>query len=343
MKPLLADETLFMAIEAFDPGYVPEQFSHRSEQLHALSGCIKPALKGARPVNALLVGAPATGKTTSIRIAFEQLEEYTKKIVPVYANCAILQSQFRIFSEIHKKVFGFLPPETGTPLTKICDSVFEKLAKEKKALLAALDDFSLPNADTLYNILRAYEMYNVKTAVFVAVHKNEMHKLDDKTRSIFNPQEIVFHPYTTSQMLDILKSRAEIGLYPNVVSNSILEEIAVAASERNDLRFGIELLKRAALEAENEGSRVIKDIHIRKAVGSGKEEKTAAEGNEEMLLNLIRDNENINSGKLFEMFKKKSGASYSTFYRILQKMEASGRIKTRTEGKGGRTRVISRA
>ncbi len=340
MKPLLADQTLFRAVEAFDPDYVPEQFSHRSEQLHALSGCIKPALKGGRPVNALLIGNPATGKSTSIKLTFQQLEEFTKKVVPVYVNCAILQSQFRIFSEIHKKVLGFLPPETGSPLTKIYDSIFEKLSREKKSLLVALDDFGTEHADTLYSILRAYEMYSVKTAVFAVLHKNELHRLDDKTRSIFNPQEVIFHPYTTAQVLDILKSRAAAGLYPGVAPTSVLEEIAIAASERNDLRYGIEILKRAALEAENDGLRMIKDAHVRKALGNVKGDEN--EPDDKMLLRLIGNNPNINSGKLFELFKKGKDVSYSTFYRLLRKLEDDEKIKTKTVGNGGRTRIISR-
>ncbi len=339
MKPLLADETLFREIEVFDPDYVPEQFNYRNNQLSALSGCVKPALRGSRPMNAVLVGPPATGKTTSIKLAFQQLEEFSKRIVPVYVNCALLQSPFRIFSEIHKKVLGFLPPETGSPLTKIYDSVFERLAKEKKSLLVALDDISLSNSEILYSILRAHEMYSVKTGVFSAVPRNELYKLDEKTRSIFCPQEIVFPVYTQKEIAAILDDRASCGLYPDVISPSLIGKIAEAASERNDLRFGIELLKRAALEAENTASRVIKDVHLRKALGSGAEKDTKSDGG--ILLEMIKDNPGINSGSLFKLLKDRANVSYSTFYRLLKRLETEGKIITKETGKAGRTRIIS--
>lgn len=340
MKLLLDDETLFKNIEVFNPDYVPEQFLYRNDQLQSLSRCIKPSLKGARPVNALLVGPPATGKTTSIKTTFEHLSDFTNRVIPVYVNCSIIQSSFRIFSEIHKKVFGFLPPETGSPLTKIYDSIFEKISREKKVLLVALDDMTM-HSDVLYSILRAHEMYNVKTGVFAVLPRNEVHKLDEKTRSIFSPQEIRFPVYKSEEIFSILKDRASAGLYESVAPKAVLETIAAETSE--DLRFGIELLKNAVLEAESKASRLIKEEHVETALSKMNSSKKNMDINEDakLLLELIKSNENINSGRLFEIFGKKSNASYSTFYRLLNKLESLGLIKTIDIKKGGKTRLIS--
>lgn len=342
MKLLSADETLFRDIDVFNPDYVPEQFSHRNEQLCALASCIKPALRGARPVNALLVGPPATGKTTSIKTTFQQLSDFTNKVIPVYVNCSLVQSSFRIFSEIHKKVIGFLPPETGSPLTKIYDNIFEKISREKKILLVALDDMTM-HSDVLYSILRAHEMYSVKTGVFAVLPRNELHKLDEKTRSIFSPQEIRFPVYKSEEIFSILKDRASAGLYEDVAPKAVLETIAAATSE--DLRFGIELLKNAALEAENRASRTVKEEHVETALakmGSGAKSIDVSEDGK-LLLELIKSNGSINSGRLFELFGKKSSASYSTFYRLLNKLESLGLIKAVDVEKGGKTRLISTA
>jgi len=341
MALLSADETLFRDIEVFDPDYMPEQFTHRNAQLSALAGCIKTALRGSRPVNALLVGPPATGKTTSIKITLQQLEEHSKRVVAVYVNCSIMPSAFRIFSEIHRKVIGYLPSETGTPLTKIYDVIFGKLQKEKRVLLVALDDIMFPT-DVLYSILRAHEMYNVQTGIFVAGTKNELHKLDDKTRSIFSPQEIRFPVYTQKEIFSILADRAVAGLYTRVISDMLVNKIAEAASEK-DLRFAIELLKQTALEAEKDGARKITDAHLSQTLGkmTGAKEIDLSSSEKE-LLDMI-GGETMKSGQLFGIFNEKTKASYSTFYRLLDRLEKLGAIKTIDVEKGGKTRLISRS
>ena len=343
-KMLLADETLFRNEEVFDFSYVPENFIHRGDQLHALAHCIKPAMRGSKPLNAVLYGLPATGKTTAIKTVFQQLEDTTEKIVAVHVNCQIHSSQLRIFSEIHKKIFGFLPPETGIPLSNIYDKVFQRISKEKKILMVALDDMNyLPNSDkVLYDLLRAYESYpNVKTGVFAVMQKNDTYKLSDKVRSVFQPNAVNFPLYTRNEISDILKNRINTGLYPNVLSRPLLEKIVYITHERSDLRFGIELLKQAVLQAEADASRTIKDVHVNKAVSSMKMDKELGE-TEAVILELI-DNQAITSGRLYKLFKSRIDMSYSSFYRLLSRLKASGMIKIDTKAlKKGKTRVISR-
>ena len=85
-KEILFDnETLFMNQEAFDFDFIPEEFMFRQEQMQELINCINPAIKKKRPVNCILSGDPATGKTTSIKKIFEELKEYSH-IITVYLN-----------------------------------------------------------------------------------------------------------------------------------------------------------------------------------------------------------------------------------------------------------------
>jgi cell division control protein 6 len=340
---LLADETLFRSEEVFDFSYVPENFVHRNEQLHALAHCLKPAMRNAKPLNAILYGLPATGKTTAIKTVFQQLGETTDRVIAVHVNCQLHASQFRIISEIYKKIFGFLPPETGIPLSNIYDKIFNKLGKEKKILIVALDDMNyLANADkVLYDLLRAYESYpGVKTGVFAVMQKDETHRLSDKVRSVFQPSLINFPLYNRNEIFDILKNRINIGFYPNVLSKTLLERIAGLTHERNDLRFGIGLLKQSALQAEADASRSVKEKHLDTALDSlsaGKE----ADGPESLVLGLLK--KETTSGDLFELLKKKTDMSYTSFYRLLKKMETAGTIKIKTKLlRRGKTRMITR-
>lgn len=53
---LLHDETIFRNLHAFDPDYIPENFRYRDSQMEALAVCIRPALMGGRPINAVVLG-----------------------------------------------------------------------------------------------------------------------------------------------------------------------------------------------------------------------------------------------------------------------------------------------
>ena len=77
---LMYDESLFQNINAFDPDYVPPNYNFRDTQMEAMAMSIRPAMRGGKPSNAVILGSPATGKTTAIRKVFEMVEKNTEKI-----------------------------------------------------------------------------------------------------------------------------------------------------------------------------------------------------------------------------------------------------------------------
>jgi len=321
---LSAEETLFRDDSVFNPDYIPDQFMFRDAQLRELTYALRPALRGGRPSNAFLLGPPATGKTTALRLVFEELEKETNAIIAVHVNCHIHPSPFKIFSEIYRNIFGIQPHDTGIPLAKVQDDVFHRLSRDKKMLLVALDDINylFENGtanDVVYTILRAHEAYRgVVTAVFAAATEDLMYMLNDRARSIFSPVRIGFTPYIRSEALQILGRRCEAGLYPGVMPAGILENIA---SQSNDLRFCIELVKQAVMAAEADASKRVGEKHLAKALDSMA--SGASVGGRERILSILRSNGPAESGNLYRMLSDEKGEkmSYTTFYRILQKMK----------------------
>ena len=169
---LMYDESLFQNINAFDPDYMPQNYNFRDTQMEAMAMSIRPAIRGGKPSNAIVLGSPATGKTTAIKKVFELVEKTSEKVVCVYINCQIHTTRFGIFSQIYKKIFGHIPPETGVPFSRIYDQIMKYLQTNDKALIVAFDDvnylFQSKTANKVfYDVLRAYEEYNgVKTATF---------------------------------------------------------------------------------------------------------------------------------------------------------------------------------
>lgn len=351
---LMYEETLFQEERVFNPDHTPKDFNYRDAQLREIAFCLRPAMKGGRPANARITGPPATGKTTAVKLMFDEIEGQTDKVACVHVNCQVHASKFSVFSQIHKKVAGHLPPETGVPFSKVYEAVFKKLLKENRSLVVALDDmnylfYDRHANDLLYQILRAHELYpGARTAILGVLSDVDFnYKLDVRVSSVYKPREIFFQPYSLMEMKAILKDRAKLGFYPGVISDDALAAVASHAFERGDLRVGIELLRMSALKAEAEASRLVEATHVETALESSSLVnltqilRTLSE-DELVLVKMIAEVGRTNSGKLYETYKGKTKQSYTKFYRSLDKLEALRLADTKFTGKGerGRTREI---
>ena len=346
---LMHDESLFQNINAFDPDYVPPNYNYRDRQMEAMAMAIRPAISGGQPSNSVVLGSCATGKTKAIRKVFELVEKTTEKVVCVYINCQLHTTRFGIFSQIYKKLFGHIPPETGVPFSRIYDQIMHKLQSDKKALIVALDDvnylFQSKAANKVfYDLLRAYEEYpGVKTGIFAILSDLEFrYAFDKNVNTVFIPQDITFQPYTYSEIEDILRDRVNAGFFPGVMGDEILELVAMHTYDVGDLRVGINLLRSCGNIAEADASREITEEHFQKAVDSLvsvqiSETLKSLNDTEKALLKIISDSDKIfTAGELSELFKEKENVSYATFNRTLEKLEFLRLVDTKFTGKGSR-------
>ena len=346
---LMHDESLFQNINAFDPDYMPPNYNFRDTQMEAMAMSIRPAIRGGQPSNAIVLGSPATGKTTAIRKVFELVEKNTEKVVCVYINCQLHTTRFGIFSQVYKKIFGHIPPETGVPFSRIYDQIMQDLQRKGKSLIIAFDDvnylFQSNSANKIfYDVLRAYEEYpGVRTAIFAILSDLEFkYAFDKNVNTVFIPQEINFPLYTYTEIENILKDRVKAGFFPGVLSDDILEQIAMYTDENGDLRVGINLLKSCGNIAEASASREITQEHFDEAIDSlvsinVSETLNSLNGAERDLLKMIVDWDDVcRAGELAEMFKEKTGSSYASFNRTLDKLEFVRLIDTKYTGKGVR-------
>lgn len=352
---LMWEETLFRDPDLFELDHIPEYFGHRKSQMETLMYCVRPAMRGGRPLNILCIGPPGTGKTTAVNKLFTEIEKITSKVIPVYVNCQANPTRFNVFSRIYKKLFDITPPSSGASFKKIYDHITQELADNEQILIVALDDINYlfhekEDEKVLYSLLRAHETNPGARIGVLSIRSDtgdDFH-FDPKIESVYLPEEIIFPRYNADEIRDILKNRINLGFYPDVVNPDILNKVVKYTTIPGDLRVGIDLLKRSALNAERKSRRKIniedldgayttsRLVHLTYILKSLRVE-------EKILLDLVSNHTEINSGELYKFFHRKSGLGYTKFYETLEKLSALKLIDTKFTGKGirGRSRIIT--
>lgn len=264
-SPLLrSDQTLFRDPDVFELTFVPDHLHHRDAQVKELAFLLSPALRGGSALSAILRGPPGTGKTTTVRRIFREVTEETRQVVPAYINCRHDHTPLAVYRSIFEQVCGCPAPPAGRYLDEIKRGIATRLQERNAALVVCLDDADeLIPAGTyntlLYQLLRLYERWDVRKAGIFAVTSNLGLNLyaeaDASVRSVFQPTEVTFLPYSKTEIREILADRARQGLYPRVISKVLLDRIAAIAAGEQDVRIGIGLVRAAVLRAEKDGRR----------------------------------------------------------------------------------------
>ncbi|WP_298667584.1 ORC1-type DNA replication protein [uncultured Methanofollis sp.] len=356
---LMWDETLFRDPEVFEIDYVPEQFNHREMQMRELAFQIRPGARGGRPLNTICRGLPGTGKTTSVRKLFAEIEGEVTKLVPVYVNCEIDNTKFAVFAQIYRKLSGHPPPASGTSFKQVFDAVARILQKEEVVLLVALDDANYLLYENeinrvLYALLRSHEAYPGTRIGVIAIisdmNVDLLREVDPRVASVFRPTDIYFPPYSADEVRHILTERVMTGLYPGVLSDAMLDLVVEQTMKSGDLRVGLDLLKRAALNAEREARKKIKEDDICRAYQVSKYLHLSftlrtLKDDERSILKTIAtmsaEESEMNAGEVYTRAKEGTKMGYTRFYEIVKKLDAMRLINLDYRQGRGRTRVIT--
>jgi len=356
---LMWDESLFREPEVFELDYVPEQFQHREDQVKELAFQVRPGLKGARPLNTVCRGLPGTGKTTSVKKLFSEIEETTKKLIPVYVNCQIDNTKFAIFSQIYRRLAGHLPPASGTSFKQVFDAIARIMQKEDAVLLVCLDDanyllYENEMNKVLYTLLRSHEAYpGTRIGVILIISDmtvDLVQAVDARVASVFRPTEVYFPPYREEEVSGILRDRVNQGLYPNVLPDPMFRLVVEQTMKSGDLRVGIDLLKRATLSAEKAARRTIEREDVCRAYEVSRylhlafTVKTLKAEEKELLkkvAELSSGEKEMNAGEVFKALKEEESLGYTRFYEMVKKLDAMRLVNLSYRDGRGRTRLIS--
>jgi len=353
------DESVFRDESVFEVDYVPETFKHRESQLESLKYALRPAVRGSRPLNTVIRGPPGTGKTTAVQKLFGELGVEAPNVRTVRVNCQVDSTRYAVFSRLFQSVFDYEPPSSGVSFKKLFEQVSDRLVEEDEVLIVALDDvnylfYENEASDTMYSLLRAHETHAGARIGVVVVSSDlslsVMDELDSRVQSVFRPEDIYFPPYDAPEIVDILRERVERGFHEGVLSAPELDRVAELTADSGDLRVGIDLLRRAGLNAEMRGSRTISEDDIEEAYERSKYVHLARSlreltDSERALVRVVAEHGGEQAGDVYDAFHEETDLGYTRYSEIVKKLEQLGVLETEyadVEGRG-RSRSLSLA
>ncbi|WP_135821730.1 ORC1-type DNA replication protein [Halostella litorea] len=352
------DESVFRNEHVFEIDYVPETFKHRESQVDSLKHCLRPAVRGSRPLNAMVRGPPGTGKTTAVQKLFGELSGKTG-VRTTRVNCQVNATRYSVFSQLFETMFDYEPPSSGISFKKLFDQITEKLVEEEEVLVVALDDvnylfYESEASDTLYSLLRAHEEHSGARIGVIVISSDPdldvIEELDGRVQSVFRPEDIYFPVYGEREIAEILAERVERGFHDDVVSAPVLDRVAELTAESGDLRVGIDLLRRAGLNAEMRASRTVsvedvddayeksKYVHLSRSLEN-------LSDSEAELVRVIAEHEGKQAGDVYEAFHDETDLGYTRYSEIINKLDNLGLVEaeyTDVEGRG-RSRSLALA
>jgi cell division control protein 6 len=380
VESIINRASVFKNRSVLDRSYVPDSLPHRERHLALLAELFKPIITSPGSVStvALLIGDIGVGKTVTAHVFGRELVKVAEKkgikLRYVHVNCHNARTLYSIVQSI-ATALGLNIPFRGLSPREMMLIVLNHMKRYDLHTIVTLDEFNyfiqVAGNDAVYFLVRIYDEYPEaeKRLHYILITRSleVLGSLDPATESYITKHIIKFEPYKAAELFDILKQRRDLAFYENTVSDEVLEYVAEIEGYdkggKGNARAAIEMLLRAGVIADYEGSQYVKIEHVRKAVGEIREEL------------LVDISDNLQFLQLHELMilkaiirkLKSSGESYvkigdaeeeyrylceryntkprrhTQVYEYIRNLKNMGIINTKISGKGfrGRTTLIS--
>lgn len=264
-------KSIFRKASSLDLSFIPEKLYCRDDAVKTLIYNFRRILEESEQpsINCLVLGKGGTGKTVTARYFGRNLKnmalEKDVNLFIEYYDCINFDTKSKIIRELlgkytHGSGRGFSDDEA-------LKLILSKLINEKGYMLLILDEVHLLKSDGVLSFLNIGETFghqNAKLSILLVSRDSDWMRVEtEKILSRLN-EKIKLEPYNFEEAMQILRYRSELAFNDNV-DEDILEMIAQIVVENQNMRHGIEILRKSGLYADKEGlSRITPDI-IREA------------------------------------------------------------------------------
>jgi len=371
---ILTMKTLFIQKEALRHNHQPKILPHREAEVKEISLNLVEALKGHIPSNMILYGVTGAGKTAVTNYVCEELQtkggQIGRGVHPVLVNCRKIDTQYRVLSHLGNTLLESHEksdiPFTGWPTDRVFNELVKRMDARGGVYVIVLDEIDhlvkKAGDDLLYNLTNLNtELKNARACVIgISNDLNFTEFLDPRVKSRLGQQDIIFDPYNAEQLQDILRQRANVAINKGAIGVGVIELCAaLAAQEHGDARCALDLLRVSTEKAEQEGSKLVEQPHVRIAQAQIESDQvtpviSTLPTQQKLVLASVLINEsnglkNIQTGEVYQVYKQACGVVSQQFLTarrisgIISNLDMLGLItaKTVSRGRYGRSKEIN--
>ncbi|MFX1522651.1 MAG: ORC1-type DNA replication protein [Promethearchaeota archaeon] len=262
-EELLKKPSLFFDESKLDMNYVPNKLPHRDKELSLLSQLFLTLITNPNSISRkiLITGKTGIGKTVTVKLFGEILKKASNKrnifIEYVHVNCRKERTSYKVLIKIIRLINNEFPKRGYSP-QDLLENLIEFLNEQNIHLLIVLDELSYlinKGEDLIYLLTRINDdSANVQQRISIIGIVRDLsclNNLDYSTISTLQRNIIKFSNYSKKQIFDILRYRAQLSLKENVISEDLIKMIVESTYNNGDIRFGLNILWKAAKIAEN--------------------------------------------------------------------------------------------
>ena len=364
----LTGDTLFIDRQALRTDFIPQDLPFRDEQITSIGQILSPILQESKPSNLLLYGKTGSGKTAVAKYVLNKFEETTKKhsksISVAYSNARLAGSEYRVLVDLAHSL-GMDMPFTGLPISEVLQRIYINISENNLKVIFIIDEIDYlathsksSNDDMLYSLTRSSEHLGAGFISIMGISNDLNFKnfLDPRVLSSLNEEEILFPPYTVTQLSSILNKRIKFAFKLKCVPPGTINLCsALAGSEHGDARRAIELLRVAGELAERNDEKIVHEKYVREASQKIDKDriyqaiKTLPIHEKTVLYAVSSGKETSTTGDVYNNYQrlcKKTGLDPLTQRRIsglLSELDTQGLVNASiiNQGRHGRTKKIS--
>jgi len=263
---------MFKKASSLDMSYVPEKLHCRDEAIKSLIYNFRRILeeKEQPTISCLILGKGGVGKTVTARYFGRNFKtialEKDVNIFVEYFNCINFRSKSKIVRELlakytHGSGRGFSDDEA-------LKLILTQLIREKGYMLLVIDEIHLLKPDEILAFLDIAETYghqNAKISILLISRNRDWMRIEtERILSRLN-EKINLKPYNVEDAKKILEYRSEEAFKEYVISDEILDMISQIVADHENMRHGIEILRKSGLYADKHGLSIVNAEIIREA------------------------------------------------------------------------------
>jgi len=265
-------KTVFRQLGSLDKSWVPDKLYCRDDALSTLIVNYRRILEEEEQpsINCLILGKGGVGKTCTARYFGKNFRtvaiEKDVKVFIEYFDCINFRSKSKIIRELlakytHGSGRGYSDDES-------LKLILTKLIRDNGYMLLIIDEVHLLKPDevlALLNIAETFGHQNAKLSILLICRGTDWMRIEnEKVLSRLN-EKIPLEPYDFEEAMQILTYRSEIALREYVIDEELLTMVAQIVVENQNMRHGIEIIRKSGLYCDKESLDQINADIIREA------------------------------------------------------------------------------